>query len=126
MNSIARCLAAFAAGLFLSAQTMGILKRVNEQEGAAKISDHMGSAVIDESEIKGRESLGSEQISDALQHILNGDRNSCSIYLHAKYNNIAKGRKYALGSESLNRILEDIMNTAESRNEVSFDPAMEI
>ncbi|KAH8249375.1 hypothetical protein KR032_009073 [Drosophila birchii] len=128
MISIVQWLASFSAGLLLSIQTMKILQPVNEQEGPAKISDHMDSGVIDESEIGSRECLGSEQISNVLQHILNGERNSCSIYLPAKHNNIVKGKKYALGSESLNRILGDIMTPAESVNtrDVSFEPAMDV
>ncbi|KAH8334456.1 hypothetical protein KR059_010410 [Drosophila kikkawai] len=128
MTLIAQWLASFSAGLLLSIQTIKILKTANEQEGAAKISDHPDTAVIDESETEGPESLGSEQISNALQHILSGERNFCSIYLDAKHNNIAKGQKYALGSESLNRLLEDIMTPAESvyAKELSFEPAMDI
>ncbi|KAH8255658.1 hypothetical protein KR038_008053 [Drosophila bunnanda] len=128
MTSIGRWLATFAAGLLLATQTLRIWKTVNEQEGAAKISDHVDSAGIEDSENEGRESLGSEQISDALQHILNGDRNSCSIYLHAQQNYIVKGKKYALGSESLNHILADIMTASESINtrEASFEPAVDI
>ncbi|KAH8282503.1 hypothetical protein KR054_007985 [Drosophila jambulina] len=127
MISIAEWLANFSAGLLLSVQAMRILKTVNEQEGPAKISDHI-SAASDEPEFGGPESLGSEEISSVLQHILNGERNASSIYLDAKHNNIAKGQKYALGSESLNRMLEDIMTPAESVNtkEVSFEPAMDI
>lgn len=128
MISFVQWLASFSAGLLLCTQTMKILKTVNEQESAAKIADHLDSAVIDESGFGGPKVLGSEQISNTLQHIMNGERHYCRVYLEAKHNNSAKGQEYALGSESLNRMLEDIMRPAENVNSMalSFEPPMDI
>jgi len=128
MISIAHWLTSFSAGVLASAQAIRFLKTVNEEELPTRISNQLESAAIDGLATDEPKILGSEQISSVLQHILSSDQKSNHVYLDAMHNRSAKKEGYALGSESLNQMLEDIMTPAGnvSHKTLSMEPAVEV
>ncbi|KAH8413459.1 hypothetical protein KR009_011398 [Drosophila setifemur] len=113
MIAIAQYVASFSAGLLITSQTMRILKTVNEQESVTRTSGQLETAVVDQWVTEEPRLLGSQQLNAALQHIMSSDSNSNTVYIDAMHNSSSNGREeYALGSESLNRMLEDIMTPA--------------
>ncbi|XP_017105097.3 uncharacterized protein [Drosophila bipectinata] len=128
MIAIAQWVASLSAGILISTQTMRFLKTVNEQESSDKIAGQLHTAAIDSQDSEGAQVLGSENLSSALQHIMSSENNSSHVYIDAMHNPSTKGKQdYALGSESLNRMLEDIMAPAanENRRSLIFDPAVQ-
>ncbi|XP_017050034.1 uncharacterized protein LOC108094123 [Drosophila ficusphila] len=121
-------LTTISAGILASAPAIWFLKRVNEEESPAKISGHLETAVIDGLTIDEPKILGSERICNVLQHIFSSEPDSSHVYIDAMHNRSANKQNYALGSESLNRMLEDIMSSAESVNSrsLSMEPAVEV
>ncbi|XP_033172561.1 uncharacterized protein LOC117148941 [Drosophila mauritiana] len=127
MISIAQWLTSFTAGALASAQATRFLKTVNEEESPAKISSQLETAAIDGLATEQPKILGSEQISNVMQHILSSERSASGVYLDAMHNRCANKQEYALGSESLNQMLEDIMTSAGSvsSRSLSMEPAVE-
>ncbi|XP_017075710.2 uncharacterized protein LOC108110932 [Drosophila eugracilis] len=128
MISIAHWLASFSAGFLASAQAINFLKTANEDESPARISNQSETAAIDGLAIEEPKILGSERISNVLQHILSSEPNSSHVYIDAMHNRSANKQKYALGSESLNQMLDDIMTPTgnESSRTLSMEPAVDV
>ncbi|XP_043662715.1 uncharacterized protein LOC122626497 [Drosophila teissieri] len=127
MISIAQWLTSFSAGALASAQAIRFLKTANEGESPAKISNQLETAAIDGLPTEQPKILGSERISNVLQHVLSSERNASGVYLDAMHNRSANKQEYALGSESLNQMLEDIMTPAGSvsSRSLSVEPAVD-
>ncbi|KAH8305524.1 hypothetical protein KR018_002742 [Drosophila ironensis] len=130
MLSVAQWLATFSAGIVITSQTMRMLHTVNDREQEDKMYGNLQTAAIAKpEEPEEPQNLGSEQLSNALQHILSSDTNSSHVYIDAMHNDTARDKQdYALGSESLNRVLEDIMTPSggESSSSLAFEPAAEV
>ncbi|KAH8263224.1 hypothetical protein KR044_006214 [Drosophila immigrans] len=129
MKPIAEWLFNIAAGLLAWTQTLRMVKVANEDsEYYCPHRMHASSpAIYRESESEELPYImGSEQISAALQHILSSDKNNFTI--QPKTLNDAQ-KDCELGSESLNRLLEELM-TGSSGNEnsklIQVDPAIRL
>ncbi|XP_017130274.1 uncharacterized protein LOC108147978 [Drosophila elegans] len=128
MNSIAQWLTSFSVGFLASAQAIRFFKTVNEEESPAWISSQQETAAIDGLFTEEPKILGSEQISSVLQHIFSSERKSCHVYIDAMHNRSVHKQEYTLGSESLNRMLEDIMDPIGNGNcrSLAMEPAVEV
>ncbi|XP_017009705.2 uncharacterized protein [Drosophila takahashii] len=127
MISIAQWLTSFSVGVLASAQGIRFLKTANEEESPTRIASQRETAAIEGLATEEPKILGSERISSVLQHIFSSEQNSSHVYIDAMHNRSAKREGYALGSESLNQMLEDIMIPVGngSNRTLSVEPAVE-
>ncbi|XP_034473638.1 uncharacterized protein LOC117781031 [Drosophila innubila] len=127
MKPLLQWLFSISAGLLVGIQTMRLLKVANEENESyfAHIMD--SSAIQNESDLP--YIMGSEQISAALQQILSSDENileNRSVLINDVFNPIQSD--YALGSESLNRTLEELLASSchDNAEQIHFEPAIQL
>ncbi|XP_016974895.2 uncharacterized protein LOC108041469 [Drosophila rhopaloa] len=128
MISIAQWLTSLSAGFLATSQAIRYFKTANEKESPARMSNQRETAAIDVSAAEEPKILGSEQISSLLQHIFSSERKSSPVYIDAMHNRSARKQEYSLGSESLDRMLEDIMDPVGNGNSrsLAMEPAVEV
>ncbi|KAH8377093.1 hypothetical protein KR093_003419 [Drosophila rubida] len=128
MKPIVQWLVGIAAGVLAGTQTIRMFKVVNEDnEYYCPHRLDVPATVPDDAESEDLPYImGSEQISAALQQILSSDEQNPRIMS----DEFANGRMDCeLGSESLNRMLEEMMTSSTSNgNEklIHFDPVMRL
>ncbi|XP_064535376.1 uncharacterized protein LOC135426272 [Drosophila montana] len=113
MKPIIEWLISVCAGLLLGTQSMRVWKIANEEHRSPPMAGGMESSAV-QAELEKPYIMGSEQISAALQNILSSDDNGLenqTLLIGA-----ADKADYTLGSESLNRMLEDILGQPCSDN----------
>ncbi|XP_062123351.1 uncharacterized protein LOC133836775 [Drosophila sulfurigaster albostrigata] len=127
MKPIARWLVSITAGLLAGTQTIRMVKVANEDNEYYCAHCMYSSAVQSESESTDLPYImGSEQISAALQQILSSDEHNVAMRPRI-INNIQKDCE--LGSESLNRLLEEMMSSSTSNENselIHFEPAVRL
>lgn len=79
---------------------------VNEENRIAPVKDSSPMDAVSEPTYD----MGSEQISSALQHILSSDNVLGNLPVLTYEDNASGNPDYALGSESLNRMLEEMLS----------------
>ncbi|EDW76631.1 uncharacterized protein Dwil_GK14560 [Drosophila willistoni] len=117
MNTFIRWVATLSGSIVVTAQTFGLLKTVNEMEAAKHMAPVGIESAIISSQLEPPANMGSEKISAALQYILSSKESEldrCPVYIEARNNNTMND--CVLGSESLNRMLEDITSPLASEN----------
>ncbi|XP_002052231.2 uncharacterized protein [Drosophila virilis] len=112
MKPVIEWLISVCAGLLLGTQSMRFWRIANEEHRSPVAGGMETSAV--QTELEKPYIMGSEQINAALQNILSSDDKSLEnqTLLIGAVNKAG----YALGSESLNRMLEDILGQPCSDN----------
>ncbi|ALC39812.1 CG17648 [Drosophila busckii] len=125
MKLVIQWLASMSAGFLLSTNTMRFFKVANEQEDAYIAAGMEASAVekLDENEPY---IMGSEQLNSALQYIFSSDGNDADYPQFMGYNSEAN---YALGSESLNRMLEEMQTPKDGGDNAKLphlEPAIQL
>ncbi|KAM8715686.1 hypothetical protein ACLKA7_002693 [Drosophila subpalustris] len=124
MKPLIQWLCSLSAGLLVGTQTIRLFKVANEE------NESYFAHIMDSSAIRPDDSdlpyiMGSEQISAALQQILSSDEDSLESRLVIRNDMFINTSQSdcALGSESLNRMLEEMMSSSE---QISFEPAIQI
>ncbi|XP_017857734.1 PREDICTED: ras guanine nucleotide exchange factor Y [Drosophila arizonae] len=121
MKPVIEWLISVCAGLLFSTQSMRILKIANDEKNSPSSSSSQTKSVTAiQDELEKPYIMGSEQISAALQTVLSSDGNNLdnqSLSDNNNNNNNNNGQfEYTLGSESLNRMLEDMLARPCSEN----------
>ncbi|TDG45132.1 hypothetical protein AWZ03_008470 [Drosophila navojoa] len=123
MKPVIEWLISVCAGLLFSTQSMRILKIANdEKNSSSSSSSETKSVTAIQDELEKPYIMGSEQISAALQTVLSSDGNNLDNQTlpdnnNNNNNNNNNGQfEYTLGSESLNRMLEDMLARPCSEN----------
>ncbi|EDW11680.1 ras guanine nucleotide exchange factor Y [Drosophila mojavensis] len=119
MKPVIEWLISVCAGLLFSTQSMRILKIANDEKNSSSSSSSQTKPVTAiKDELEKPYIMGSEQISAALQTVLSSDGNNLdNQMLSDNNNNNNNGQfEYTLGSESLNRMLEDMLARPCSEN----------
>ncbi|XP_030384572.1 uncharacterized protein LOC115631863 [Scaptodrosophila lebanonensis] len=122
-NALLKWVATVTASLLVTMHGADMIKTVNEESAERHASQQAESAV----EPTQPYLMGSAKVSAALQNILSSDVNAAerSVYIRAMHNK--SKQNYELGSEALNRTLEEIMMPKEEEKESrTFEPAVKI